>query len=81
MRRAAIMSFATFLVWFTSASATEDVNGQGSAPTQRNNMHSCPEGFVVTGVNVDHNWLLCEGAFGVFGHASNPGHAAGTAMR
>jgi hypothetical protein len=78
MRQAALMSLATLLAWLTPAWAVEDVNGQGSPPFQRNNMHSCPEGFVVTGVNIDHNWLLCDGAFGVFGHA-NPGHAAGTA--
>ena len=30
--------------------------------TVRNDMHACPRGAVVTGVHVDSNLLLCEGA-------------------
>lgn len=51
------------LAWPTTGLSTEFVDGQNNSPTQRNNMHSCPPGFVVTGVHVDNNWLLCEGPF------------------
>jgi hypothetical protein len=42
--------------------ASEIVDGN-NPPTVRNNMHSCPPGSIVTGVNVAANQLLCLNTF------------------
>ena len=35
------------------------MDGDNEPVTQRNGMHACPAGYVVTGINVDKNYLLC----------------------
>jgi hypothetical protein len=60
----AVMSLTiAMLALIPAANATEYVDGADLGPTQRNSMHSCLPGFVVTGVHVDKNWLLCDGPF------------------
>jgi hypothetical protein len=46
------------------ANAVEFVDGDNEPPSQLNGMHSCPQGFLVTGVHVDKNLLLCTGFYG-----------------
>lgn len=45
------------------ASAYEIIDGDNEL-TVRNNMHTCPWGFIVSGVHVNNNDLLCTGYFG-----------------
>jgi hypothetical protein len=49
-----------------AARAGEIVDGN-NPPTVRNNMHSCPPGYIMTGVNVATNQLLCTGPFAGLG--------------
>ncbi|HKH45311.1 MAG TPA: RICIN domain-containing protein [Thermoanaerobaculia bacterium] len=51
-----------FLVCAGAARAGEIVDGN-NPPTVRNNMHSCPPGYILTGVHVNNNQLLCTGQF------------------
>ncbi|WP_170545813.1 hypothetical protein [Ruegeria arenilitoris] len=56
--------FALYAFVFGNAStsqAAEFVDGDNEPPTQQNGMHSCPPGFLVAGVHVDQNLLLCTG--------------------
>ena len=55
---------ALFLV--AQASATEFIDGDDEPVTVINGMHACPPGFLVTGVHVGRNLLLCTGYFGDF---------------
>lgn len=45
-----------------TARAGEIIDGN-NPPTVRNNMHSCPRGYIATGVHVGNNQLLCLGLF------------------
>lgn len=45
--------------------------------TQRNGMHSCPQGQFVIGVRVDRNLLLCSGEFGSYTRAQEIVQAGG----
>jgi hypothetical protein len=44
-----------------AANANEFVDGDNEPPTQLNGMHTCPPGFLVAGVHVAQNLLLCTG--------------------
>lgn len=58
-------AFAAALLLFAltdTARAGEFIDGN-NPPTVRNNMHSCPPGSIVTGINVAANQLLCTGPF------------------
>jgi hypothetical protein len=44
----------------------EIVDGDDEAPTQRNNMHTCPEGLYIVGVHVNRNAFLCSNEFGTY---------------
>ena len=58
----AFLSMVVFLSCAGAAWAGEIVDGN-NPPTVRNNMHVCPPGYIVTGVNVGANQLLCLGRF------------------
>lgn len=64
------------------ARAQEFIDGN-NPPTVRNNMHSCPAGSILTGIDIPTNRLLCAGPFvaelqGVLtvNETTNPGTAA-----
>jgi len=63
-----ILTLAFWPLWITAsvATAVEFVDGDNEPVTVLNGMHSCPQGFLVTGVHVDRNLLLCAGYFGNF---------------
>lgn len=58
----AVLSILTFLGCAGAARAGEIIDGN-TPPTVRNNMHSCPRGYIATGVHVANNQLLCLGLF------------------
>ena len=65
-RRFPVLAVLSILMLFACAGAAragEIIDGN-NPPTVRNNMHSCPSGYIMTGVNVAANQLLCTGAFG-----------------
>jgi hypothetical protein len=64
----AISTAAAFvtLLGAAASTATEFVDGDNEPVTVINGMHACPPGFLVTGVHVDSNLLLCTGYFGNF---------------
>jgi hypothetical protein len=56
----ALLSALALSAGAVHAAETIDRN---TPPTVRNNMHACPWGSIVTGVDVAQNWLLCMGDF------------------
>lgn len=58
---AAFLAFAAF-VSTAPARGQEFIDGN-NPPTVRNNMHSCPAGSILTGIDVATNRLLCAGPF------------------
>jgi hypothetical protein len=64
-RSTRVLAAAALLLAFPLAgNAVEFVDGDNEPVTVLNNMHACPPGFVVSGVHVDSNLLLCTGYFG-----------------
>ena len=59
----AVLSILMLFACAGTARAGEIIDGN-NPPTVRNNMHSCPPGYIMTGVNVAGNQLLCTGSFG-----------------
>ena len=58
----ALAVLSILLLCAGTAGAAEIIDGN-NPPTVRNNMHSCPPGYIMTGVNVAANQLLCTGPF------------------
>lgn len=58
----AVLSILLFWGCAGAVWAGEIVDGN-NPPTVRNNMHVCPPGYIVTGVNAGANQLLCLGRF------------------
>jgi hypothetical protein len=48
----------------SEVSSTEYVYGDNEERLFRNNIHSCPSGFAVTGFDGIRGYLLCSGFFG-----------------
>lgn len=51
------------LAFVSSAWGVEFIDGDNEPPTQMNGMHGCNSAFLVTGVHVGRNLLLCSGPF------------------
>lgn len=63
---AALAQVVTGIVLLANGSAVqavELVDGDDEPVTVLNRMHACPPSFVVSGVHVDSNLLLCTGSF------------------
>jgi hypothetical protein len=60
--RSALAATLVLLACAGTARAAEIIDGN-NPPTVRNNMHSCPPGYIMTGVHVNNNQLLCTGPF------------------
>lgn len=62
IRRTLCALLAALALSAGEAQAAETID-RNTPPTVRNNMHACPWGSIVTGVDVAQNWLLCMGDF------------------
>ncbi len=66
MLKLASLTVLFALLSINEVKATEFIDGDDEPVTVVNGMHACPYGFLVTGVHVDRNLLLCTGYFGDF---------------
>lgn len=64
VRQSCVFAAASLLFASTVAvNAVEFVDGDDEPVSVLNHMHSCPPTFLVSGVHVDSNLLLCTGSF------------------